>query len=666
MRSIKMRYMVFLGSLMIAVCIGLGSATYVSSSNALKALSEEMLVKTVTESSKVVEERIRWRLAEIEAWANTDLVKDPSISMADKMVYLKKEVKRGGYLSVGLGDAAGNVMVGSGAIINLKERPYYQEVLTGKSVVTDPIISKEDNKTLLVNYAVPIKDDQGNVIGVIIGARNGDELSTLTNDIIVGETGAAFMVNKAGTVVAHKDLEKVRTSENTIEKAKEDPLLADLATITTRMIAGENGVGEYAYEGIEKYVAFAPVKQTNWFIAVNVPKAEILGSLDELRITIVGTSVAILLVGLILTYFITDRFVVKIKRIAKHLETIATGNFTELEVIRNIKDKDELDHAAKTMVTMGDSIRSMIGAVKTTSLEINEKSEDLTAISNEMTGIFKNVSLNLAETNKGVASQAISLTEIAQTVNNFGDKIDGIVRNIQDMDYQSKEINTMSTSGNKDMTKLIESVEVMSVAFSSFVKQVEVLGVSINKVTDITQLINQIAEQTNLLALNAAIEAARAGESGRGFAVVADEIRKLAEQSKKSSQGINDLIEGISAEASLITSSTDEINSELSTQVNVINTAIDSYKQIVSAIEEINVKISQAYRSINEIDQEKREIISKVEDASAVAEQVSATSDEISDSTSIVLDSASEVSTASVQMGNSIKDMLKQIDQFRV
>jgi len=54
--------------------------------------------------------------------------------------------------------------------------------------------------------------------------------------------------------------------------------------------------------------------------------------------------------------------------------------------------------------------------------------------------------------------------------------------------------------------------------------------------------VKDLAEQTNLLALNAAIEASRAGEQGKGFAVVAGEVKALADQSKKATAQVRQIL----------------------------------------------------------------------------------------------------------------------------
>ena len=74
------------------------------------------------------------------------------------------------------------------------------------------------------------------------------------------------------------------------------------------------------------------------------------------------------------------------------------------------------------------------------------------------------------------------------------------------------------------LTKALEDIKI--------VDQIGILAESIMGIT----------AQTNLLALNASIEAARAGEAGKGFAVVADEIRKLADESRNTANGIQNIV----------------------------------------------------------------------------------------------------------------------------
>lgn len=81
------------------------------------------------------------------------------------------------------------------------------------------------------------------------------------------------------------------------------------------------------------------------------------------------------------------------------------------------------------------------------------------------------------------------------------------------------------------------------VAFSDEAANIaKVTSHEVEKTSDILDIIRRVSRQSNLLGLNAAIEATRAGEFGRGFSVVASEVRKLAEESNKSTIKIENMI----------------------------------------------------------------------------------------------------------------------------
>jgi len=665
MKSIKTKLSVYFGILIIFVCIALGGIAYYSANYALSNNAKQALAVISLESARVMESRLNADYNVLETLSQREEIRDFSVPVEKKAELMQAEAKRTGFTSIAFGDVNGDVYTMALAHIVLKERPYYQEALKGNKVVTDPIISK-DNGNLIINMAVPIKDKDGKVIGVLIGNRDAAEISEIISDITVGKTGKSFIINNSGVAVAHYDKEAVAKGQNIIEEAKKDSSLQTLADVQKEMIKGKPGTGEYSYQGISKYLGYAPIKGTNWIIGIAVPKNETLSQLDLLKISILISSVIIVLVGLASVFMVSRLISTGISKISSHLQVISKGDFTREVSAKELKYNDEIGDAFKSIKIMQESIVETIATIKENSINIDLKANNLSNISEQLTNTAENVSTATHETANGVGNQATNLMEITNILDQFGGKLDTVGKEIQDISLKSNGINTMASSSNENMKLLIDSVNIVGSSFKDFIKKIETLNSNIIQISEITTLINDISEQTNLLALNAAIEAARAGESGKGFAVVADEIRTLAEQSQESSKNIDLLINGISNEANGIIKNTDRLNNELDNQVGVINVALKSYENIITEVSGIVTKIKAVNTAVTEINSEKNIISEKIENTSAVAEEVSASSEEIAASTEEMKSASSEVALAAEVLNEVTKEMIEHVNHFKI
>lgn len=664
MKSIRAKLIVFLGLLIGSICVGLGIISLINSTKALQSNLSKTLPRIAEQTASSVQGKVDGQLNALEAIAAMPEIKDVNNSWENKSTILLDQAKRMGSIKLSIVDKNGDAKGTDGTTVNVKDRDYYQKALAGKSNVSDPLIGKLTG-SVEVKYAVPIKNNN-EVVGVLFETRDGNQLSELTNQVKVGQTGYAFMIKKDGTNIASTNKDLVLKMYNPIEEAKKDSKLQALAEIEKKMGAGETGIGEYTYGGVDKYVGYAPVKGTEWSVGVIVTKAEILSELNSLRVSVIGGSILFLLIGFGIAYIIAINISKGIKATSKHLELLAEGNLCAEVSPKYLQLKDEVGDMTNSMKVMQESLRGMIGRIKENSSNIDMQSENLSSVADEIATSSQNVTEAITQVAQGTSSQSEDLINVTDILNDFSDKLSGMVSEIQVVDSNSREIGLMAKDSSNEMNELNQSVTKVSNSFKTFNGKIVGLGKDINEINEITNIINSIAEQTNLLALNAAIEAARAGEAGRGFSVVADEIRKLAEQSKMSSEDISRLINEIAKNTDVIVQDSVEMDDELINQVKIINSSITSFKKIIEAVNEVIPKIETVKNSAEDIDKDKDTILVRVDGVSSVSLEVSASSEEISASSEEMSASTEEVAAASQLLSTMTREMLEEVNKFKI
>lgn len=205
---------------------------------------------------------------------------------------------------------------------------------------------------------------------------------------------------------------------------------------------------------------------------------------------------------------------------------------------------------------------------------------------------------------------------------------------LQEVGEQTKEMNTLSqatTTAVEDGVNLIGKLQKQAIEVATISRETEVttqnLNVRIKEVEAITETILGISSQTNLLALNASIEAARAGEAGKGFAVVADEIRNLAEDTKKATEQIGEIISNLTQEAEIASKAMSR-SAEYADQQNImIDDTGKKLEDIKNNSEALNHGVVNVTSSIESVLEANTEITDSISNLSATSQEVAASTE---------------------------------------
>jgi len=415
--------------------------------------------------------------------------------------------------------------------------------------------------------------------------------------------------------------------------------------------------------------AYYPLKDTNnqvvGFVGVDYDVKKEYNEFQKFKVQLVIIALGVVVITSIFGVIISKNISKPIIKVTELLNKTASLDLTYNSTYDGLlKCKGEIGVMVNSLFSTREALRELAASISDNSKNINTHAETLSLVSYEMTSSVENVSASIENVAKGTSTQTEDLLNVTSKLDDFGGHLSNIVNRIKDIHVDTTKIKSMAGRSGSDMENLVKNLDDIIISFNNLVTKISGVGEDINKINDITNIIKGIAAQTNLLALNASIEAARAGEAGRGFDVVAGEIRKLAEQSKESSESINELINNISNNTNIMLKATDAMDGELSNEVAIINNSVDSFKKIIQSIDTVIPKIDEVSKSTMSIDKEKDAIIEKTETVSTAAEEISASTEEITASSEEMNSAAEKVTSAAKTLTNMTKGMMEQVDKF--
>ncbi len=453
--------------------------------------------------------------------------------------------------------------------IDISDRDYFKRAVKGETMTGTALINKVTGEPF-VPVAAPIYTEDGTPAGMVANLMQVQFLTDLIANTKIGKTGYAFITDSTGLVIAHpvkENVFKLNISE-----------LKGMEEVADYMKAGESGVASYTFQGEKKTTGFAPVKTTQWSIALTLPDSEFLEPVLAVRNTVLIVGIAFFIASVIIYFLFSRSISVPLKRGVEFADKIAKGDLSaELEVFR----KDEIGLLAESLRDMVKRLASIVKDIRTTSDTVASGSMQLSETAQSLS--------------QGASEQAASAEEVSSSIQEMTSNVQKNADNARQTERISLEA---ARKGKESGAIVVDAVN------------------AIREIAQKIRIVEEISHQTNLLALNAAIEAARAGDHGKGFAVVASEVRKLAERSRKAAAEISEISASSIAKAQ--------------NAGEMIEQLIPDIQKTAELVQEINAASNEQAIGTEQIGKAVMQLDKVIQQNASVSEELASTSEELS------------------------------------
>ncbi|NMA03308.1 MAG: methyl-accepting chemotaxis protein, partial [Clostridiales bacterium] len=626
--NLMTRIILLISVLILAVSIGLGITSLTLSSRAMIDETEKTLEKIAEVGVGYLESQSLGDLTifeEIAVRARTQTM-DWDIQQES----LEPDIERLGYSDIAVVHPGGIARyVSSGAIVNLGDKDYVKKALGGESNISDVLVNKETNEITII-YSAPIKEN-GRVVGALVGERSTEKLNNIINTLGFGENGYAYVLGADGTFYVHHDSDYVINQVNALEIGEHNKEFEDLRRALEKIGFGNAGVINYDFLGSKRYMGVAPMSNTGWLLCIGAHESDALSGLNRTKSTIIVGAIVFLALGILASIFLGRSIANPIVEYSKIVEKYGDYDLSideDSRALKYLKRKDEIGVMGNSLLKTRENLIDLVRNISDAAQQVTSASQELTATSQQSATAVDEIARVVEEIAGGANDQAKDTEEGALHIEKLGQLVVKNQQELRNINNNAEQINILKDEGLETLKDLIGKTQENNKATEDIHNVILNTSESANRIERASEMIGNIAGQTNLLALNAAIEAARAGDAGRGFSVVAEEIRKLAEESGRFAEEIEEIIDELIQETNAAVDTMNEARKIAKSQEESVGITGEKFEGIAEAIEIITELIANTNKSGHEMENKKNEIIGIIQNLSAISEENAAGTEE--------------------------------------
>ncbi len=217
---------------------------------------------------------------------------------AEVVAYLQVVVADFSLQEIGVAGVSGRAVLSSGEVVDLSERDYFDDVISGGSITTKPYESPQTGLSVFAMASPMYLNNE--VVGMVEAVYSLDFIDSMLNLSVINE-GAAAIITGDGEILVATDKGFLQEDISIVDQFNNskvtDSILADLYN-------GFVGTQEIELDNVKYLMEYRPLSVNDWTLLYMVSQSEVMGSTAVIEKSIENVALAAIVATTLLVIYI--------------------------------------------------------------------------------------------------------------------------------------------------------------------------------------------------------------------------------------------------------------------------------------------------------------------------------------------------------------------------